>query len=253
MKPKSQKNKSPYSYQKREYRTVQQSGLVSSYVRMVETDLHILAPLNVEDEALLLVSKARRQLEGYIRFNPSFVNSLKPLPFDDSAPLIVKEMLTAGLQSGVGPMAAVAGAIAEAVGNGLRNSGLDDLIVENGGDIFISRKKGCTVAVYSGTSPLSNKIGIRLSPESMPCGICCSSATIGHSLSFGHADAVVVTAPSTTLADAMATRIGNEVQRGPGSIDKALQIVKKMKGISGTLIVQDRQFGLWGEIEIVPL
>jgi ApbE superfamily uncharacterized protein (UPF0280 family) len=220
---------------------------------MVETDLHILAPVNVEDKALGLVSKFRRQIEAYIAGNPLFGNSLSPLPMDDKAAPIVKEMLLAGIETGVGPMAAVAGAIAENVGRGLHKSGVDELIVENGGDIFLLRDKQCTVAVFAGESPLSNRIGIRVEKEQMPCGVCCSSGAIGHSLSFGQADAVVVVAPSASLADAAATSLGNAVKTGKGSIEKALKTARAIDGITGVLIVQGEKLGAWGKIELERL
>lgn len=253
MKRKSQKNKSPLSYQERIYRDFEQSGLVSSYVRMVETDLHILAPTGVEDAALCFVSEVRQHIEGYIRKVPFFADSLKPLPLDTTAPVIIQEMLAAGRISNVGPMAAVAGAIAESVGRDLHNLGIEDLIVENGGDIFIHRNRECTVAVFAGTSPLSNKIGIRIEAAKMPCGVCCSSGSIGHSLSLGRADAVVVVASSTVLADAVATRLGNEVKGRTAGIQKALNVAQDIPGISGALIIQDEQLGAWGEIEIEQL
>lgn len=253
MKGRTAGKKSPESYRDRTYRTLEHSGLVSSFVRMVETDLHILAPVDVEDQALRLVAEVRRQIEGHIRRNASFVDSLKPLPMDDSAPEAVREMLRAGLAANVGPMAAVAGTIAEFVGLGLQQSGVEDLIVENGGDIYIARKQECTIAVFAADSPLSNRIGIRLAPAAMPCGVCCSSGTVGHSTSFGCADAVVVIAPSTPLADAAATRIGNEVGCAPAGLDQALQAAAVIAGLSGVLIIRGDQFGARGEVELVGL
>lgn len=247
------KKKNPDSYRDRTYRTLEQSGLVSTFVRMVETDLHILAPIDVEDEALRLVAEGRRQIEGYVRSNPSFVDSLTPLPMDAAAPQPVQEMLEAGMATGVGPMAAVAGTIAEFVGLGLLQSGIEDLIIENGGDIFIARQQECTVSVFAGTSPLSDRVGIRFEQLDMPCGVCCSSGTIGHSMSFGHADAVVVSAPATSLADAAATRIGNEVGRGGGNIDQALQMAGTINGLSGVLIISGDKLGAWGRLKIVRL
>ncbi|MCL7487354.1 MAG: UPF0280 family protein [Desulfobulbaceae bacterium] len=253
MRTKHSREKHPLSYSERTYRQMQQSGLVSSYVRMVETDLHILAPVNVEEEALRLVAGVRRHIETYIRTHARFGDSLVPLPEDASAPTVIREMLAAGQAVGVGPMAAVAGTIAEVVGKGLISSGVEDLIVENGGDIFIVRPQECTVAVFAGSSPLSNRIGIRLTPDKMPAGICCSSGSIGHSLSLGRADAVVVTARSTALADAAATRIGNEADGTPASINEALKVAQGIRGISGAVVVQGKHLGAWGDIELVRL
>ena len=150
-------------------------------------------------------------------------------------------------------MAAVAGAIAEGVGRLLLSGGVDELIVENGGDIFLSRNSCSSVAVFAGESPLSSRIGILVEADRMPCGVCCSSGSVGHSLSFGNADAVVVVASSTALADAAATRIGNEVTDQRGSIDQALRVARNIRGISGVLIVQGERLGAWGAIELERL
>lgn len=232
---------------------MEKSGLVSTYVRVAETDLHILAPVNVEDQALQIVTEARKPLEDYIRTHPRFAGSLTPLPMDESAPPIIREMLAAGIAAGVGPMAAVAGTIAEIVGRELLDSGVEDLIVENGGDIFMARTRESTAAIFAGPSPLSNKIGIRLTPDMMPCGMCCSSGSVGHSLSLGKADAVVITSESTPLADAAATRIGNEMDGAPKGLERALKTAQTINGISGAVVIHGKQLGAWGTIELVRL
>ena len=100
-------HKSPLSYQERTYRHVEQSGLISSIVKMAETDLHILASQAVEDQALQLIARVRGQIEQYIREQPEFIDALVPLPLDSQAPKPVRQMLTAARSAGVGPMAAV--------------------------------------------------------------------------------------------------------------------------------------------------
>ena len=246
------RKKTPFSYQEREYRRVENSGLVSSVVKMAETDLHILTSRPVGDQALKLVSEVRSYIERYIKQHPRFVDTLVPMPMNKQAPEVVRQMLTAGMQAGVGPMAAVAGVVAEWVGRGLLAQGADEVIVENGGDLFVARNQPCTVAVYAGESPLSGKLAIDLQPE-MGCGVCCSSGTIGHSLSLGVADAVVVVAPSTALADAVATRLGNEVGRGKKSINRALELAGEIDGLSGVVIISGDRLGAWGDIELVRL
>jgi ApbE superfamily uncharacterized protein (UPF0280 family) len=245
------KKKSPLSYQERKYRLTENSGLISSTVKMAETDLHILATEPVSDQALSAISEVRTSLEEYIRRHPDFLNSLVPLPMDHQAPKAVREMLAAGLRAGVGPMAAVAGVVAEQVGRALLAQGIDEVIVENGGDLFVARKRKSTVSVYAGESPLSGKLGICLRPEQMPCGVCCSSGTIGHSLSLGHADAVVAVAASTALADAAATRLGNEVGRNKKSINQALRLAGEIDGLAGVLIILGEHLGARGAVELV--
>ena len=96
-------------------------------------------------------------------------------------------------------MAAVAGGIAECVGQGLLDAGHKEIIVENGGDLFLSRSVALTVSIFAGQSPLSNRLGLNIVPEQMPLGICTSSGTVGHSLSFGLADSVTVVADSDVV------------------------------------------------------
>jgi ApbE superfamily uncharacterized protein (UPF0280 family) len=245
--------KEPLSYDERHYRRVEQSGLVSSIVKMAETDLHILAPAPVEDLALPLLSKSRKKIEDYIAGHPVFATSLVPFAADTCAPAIVQQMLYASREVGVGPMAAVAGVIAEAVGQGLQALGISELIVENGGDLYVARQQECTVAIFAGESPLSGKLGIGLLPAQMPCGVCCSSATIGHSLSLGKADAVVVVASSTALADAAATRLANEVRQDAQSVNRALESAVSIEGLQGVVVISGEQLGAWGQIELVRL
>lgn len=247
------RKKTPLSYQKREYRRVENSGLVSSVAKMAETDLHILAPYPVADQVLPLISELRGYIERYIEQRPQFLATLFPIAMDNQAPEVVRQMLAAGMQAGVGPMAAVAGVVAESVGRALLAQGAREVIVENGGDLFVARSQACTVAVYAGESPLSGKLAIGLQPDRMPCGVCCSSGTIGHSLSLGVADAVVVIASSTALADAAATRLANEVGGEKQSINRALKLAGEIDGLSGVVIISGDQLGAWGDIELVPL
>jgi uncharacterized protein len=246
--------KDPRSYARRDYRLLAADGLISSFVKIKDTDLHILADREVTDPAFTLTLQYRLQIETYIRRYPDFLSSLIPLAGDDLAPPIVKEMLAAGSAAGVGPMAAVAGAIAEAVGRGLQREGCREVIVENGGDIYLNRLEDCTVAIFAGASPLSLKVGLRLAAARMPLAVCTSSGTVGHSLSFGEADAVAVVAASTSLADAVATRIANEVKRqadGAESINRALELGRSIDGIYGVVIICGEKIGAVGEIELV--
>jgi ApbE superfamily uncharacterized protein (UPF0280 family) len=246
--------KTPLSYQERTYRSVQHSGLVASVVKMAETDLHILADRPVDDMALLAVAKVRAEIEGYIRQHPLFLTSLTPLPLDNMAPESVRAMLAAGLVAGVGPMAAVAGVIAEAVGRELLRQGLTEVIVENGGDLFLARTQPSVVAIYAGESRLSGKLGISLRPEQMPCGLCCSSGTVGHSLSFGRADAAAVLAPTAALADAAATCVGNEVKsRDSRSVSRAVGLAKQIEGVAGAVVIAGDHLGAWGDVELTQL
>ncbi|MCK5341653.1 MAG: UPF0280 family protein [Desulfobulbaceae bacterium] len=247
------KKKSPASYKHRTYRKwIDADGLISFVVKVRETDLHILATEDMTDEATRLVLQYRAQLEKYIEEHPRFLASLAPLPNDPRAPGIVKKMIDAADAADVGPMAAVAGAVAECVGRDLLSAGAGEIMVENGGDIFLARKKECRIAIFAGASPLSNTIGVRIAKARMPLGVCASSGTVGHSLSLGQADSVTVLAESVCLADALATRLGNEINDHKG-ISRALEIAQTVPGIQGVVIIRDEKIGVWGDIELLPL
>ncbi len=133
-------------------------------------------------------------------------------------------------------------------------NGCEEVVVENGGDIFISRKQDATISIFAGESPLSYKVGVCLSKEQMPLGVCTSSGKIGHSLSFGVADSVTVIAKSTMLADAAATRLGNEVKSGGElDIERTLNISQKIQGICGTIVISGGLMGAIGDIKLVKL
>ena len=252
---KKRKKISPASYGKRTYRrTLIAEDLVSSFVTVKETDLHVLAARNITEEGYHSVHRYRNQLENYITGHPGFLTALVPLEHDPLAPPIVKGMIKAAAAADVGPMAAVAGAIAEYVGRDILAAGLDEVMVENGGDIFIKRSRECVAAIFSGQSPLSRKVGLRIPASLMPVGLCTSSGTIGHSLSLGKADSVTVLAPSALLADAAATRLGNEVSGGNRqNINAALAIARTISGLIGVVIICGKNMGAWGEIDLVEL
>ncbi len=237
------------AYQPRIYRHwIEGKDLVPFTVTVKETDLYIRAATNLQRKAERLVEKYRNQLERYIEKNPDFLTSLKPLAMPSRAPRIVLDMIEAGQKVGVGPMAAVAGAIAEYVGRELLAFS-PEIIVENGGDIFLKIARKRTVGIYAGDSPLTGKIGLEINPQDTPLGVCTSSGTVGHSLSFGQADAAVIIAASATLADAVATAIGNRVSR-PEDVDSAIEYGKNIAGLKGIVIIIGKSVGAWGDIRL---
>lgn len=190
-------------------------------------------------------------LERYVRDDPGFASSLTPYELRPDAPEIAREMAEAARRSGVGPMAAVAGAVAEWVGRALlAESG--QVIVENGGDIFVHTSRPRTAAIYAGSSPLSGRVGLRISLTDRPLGLCTSSGTVGPSLSFGKADAAVVLAESAALADAAASALGNRVQ-GAGDVKSTLEHLQMIAGVLGGAVVIGDHLGAWGEVEVLKL
>jgi ApbE superfamily uncharacterized protein (UPF0280 family) len=239
-------------YEQRTYRhSIQDSDLVSFTVKVKETDLYIRAKKDLSYEALAAIDACRVPLEKYIGGHPVFLHSLEPVSADPGAPEIVKMMVQAGNAANVGPMAAVAGAIAETVGKKLMAYS-SEIIVENGGDIFMKIDKRRSVGIYAGCSNFSGKLALEIIPRQSPIGICTSSGTVGPSLSLGLADAVIVLSPSAALADATATAVGNYVKEKE-DINRALELGQVIDGISGIVIILGDSLGVWGEVKLIPL
>ena len=225
--------------------------LVSFNIVVKETDLYIRARSNLQKKAHRLVVKYRAMLEHYIAHFPLFLTSLVPVEVAAGAPHIVDVMAEAAQKAGVGPMAAVAGAIAEEVGKELLPYS-DELIIENGGDIYINSDRRRLIGIYAGTSPLSGRVALEISSRRTPLGICTSSGTVGHSLSFGRADAAVVLSDSAALADAAATAVGNRVVQ-TSDITAALELAQKIDGVTGAVVIKDDRMGVWGDVTLSPL
>ncbi|MFA6012588.1 MAG: UPF0280 family protein [Desulfobacteraceae bacterium] len=232
-------------------RCVERKGLTSFIVTACQTNLQILANRNLTAQATDSLLMYRGYLETYIQDHPEFATTLSPFPIQGPAPKIIRDMVAATALAGVGPMASVAGAISEYVGHDLSELS-DEVIIENGGDTYIKVKEPLTMAIAAGNSPLSMKVGLFFNRTDQPFSVCTSSGTVGHSLSFGRADAVCIVADSAILADAAATAVGNRVKTGR-DIDRAIRFGKSIEGIQGIVIIAGKEMGLWGDVELVKL
>lgn len=245
------------NYSVRTYREWHRADDLAYFVvRFKETDLHIgvdrkaFTPAMVADVERL-VQRLRGELEAYIALYPVFRTSLEPLELVGRPPSLAVEMAESARLAGVGPMAAVAGAFAERVGKYLEGFA-DNVVVENGGDLYINSKKARLVAVMAGKSPFSNRIAIEIQPEESPLGLCTSSGTVGPSLSFGTADAAVIKATPASLADAVATGAGNLVH-DKENLMPAIEYARSIPGVSGVLVIKDDRMAAWGNIKLVPV
>ncbi len=237
--------------QPRTYRQLCKSDLKAFTVSVRETDLALWAEKDLTMEATDLVLKYRHQIEEYISLDPVFATTLIPHPVSPDAPLIVKSMAESAACVGVGPMAAVAGAIAEFVGKDLLIYS-QEVIIENGGDNFLHSTKLRRVGIYAGNSPFSFRIALEIEPQDMPVGVCTSSGTVGHSLSFGKVDAAVVISPSATFADAAATAIANLIQT-PEDIPRGIEFARHFEQIRGVLLIIGEKMGAWGKLKLISL
>ncbi len=240
------------TYEPRTYRrVVSPEGLARFEVVFKETDLLICADKDMTSMAEDLVVQARWQIESFIEGHPTFAETFAPYDVPETATPLVQKMAHAARLASVGPMAAVAGAIAEYVARGLAEYS-SEVIVENGGDIYLVGKEDRVVALHAGESSLSGKVGMLVKGGVLPMAVCTSSGTVGHSHSFGRADAAVALARDGALADAVATALANRV-REPDDLEAALEAAKRVHGVLGLVVAVGDHLGAWGNVHLMPL
>ncbi|HIP15881.1 MAG TPA: UPF0280 family protein [Methanothermococcus okinawensis] len=195
--------------------------------------------------------RERLLLENYIARHPEFLTSYEPLEVEEGAPRIVKLMARSGKNADVGPMAAVAGSISQIIVEDVSNYGCRNIISNNGGDIALKSTENIVVGLYAGNSPISSEIGFKIDRDRIidGYGVCTSSGTVGHSVSFGNADAVVVFAEESSIADGAATSIGNFAVGSPEeAINRSLERAECIEGIDGVFVVVGEYAGKVGKV-----
>jgi hypothetical protein len=193
------------------------------------------------------ITRQRALLDEYIRSQPEFLTSFEPIAMQPGAPEVAQRMARAAEAVGVGPMAAVAGTMAQFAVEAALRAGADEAIVDNGGDLYLRVTEPITIGLHAGSAPLGDRLGFSLSPKETPIAICSSSGTMGHSTSLGQCDLATVVAPDAALADAAATFAANLV-KSADDVDAALERVGSIAGIQGVLIVKNDRVGLTGHL-----
>ena len=189
----------------------------------------------------------RRILDDYIDCHPAFRDSFEPVELLSGAPEVAHRMARAARLVGVGPMAAVAGAMAQCAAEAGLKAGAGEVIVENGGDIYLKAAEPVIIALNAGTAKLSNRLGFSLQPDDTPISICSSSGQMGHSTSLGTCDLATVVAKDAALADAAATQAANLVN-SEEDVNSALECIAAIEGIDGVVIVKAERVGLAGNL-----
>jgi len=223
--------------------------MITEKISIEETNITLKTDLQKHNLNAYIL-KERSELKDYILRHEDFLISLEPLLVED-APLIVKMMARAGRKAEVGPMAAVAGTIAQLSMGYLLSEGAKIAIVDNGGDVAINTNKDIIMGLYAGDSSLSGQIGFKLKHGKTPMGVCTSSGTVGHSISFGRADSVTVFAKEASVADALATSIANEV-KGKADNDAVSNGLARADDLrdhmQGVLVIVGESAGMVGKI-----
>jgi uncharacterized protein len=242
----------PVLYEPRTYRRFDDRDRFKTFRVLVETsDLYVKALSDLRKETEELTLLCRSQIQEAIKRRVEFLRSLVPVPEDPADAPVVLQMIRAGTRAGTGPMASVAGAVAEFVGKGLLRFS-PEVIVENGGDIFLKIAEPLAVGIFAGGSPFSNRLGILLEPTPVALGICTSSATVGPSLSLGKADAATIISRDAAFADAMASALGNRIQHAR-DLKKAVEWAMTVPGVDAALAVAGDKIAALGDLELVPI
>ena len=223
--------------------------MLKEKISIQETQINLVTDIT-NHQLSKFILKLRMEIINFTRRNPEFLTSLEPLKINEG-PLVVKLMARAGRKAEVGPMAAVAGAISQLSLSFLLEKGSNYSIIDNGGDIALKTNKNINTGLYAGTSSLSGNIGFKIKANETPMGICTSSGTVGHSISFGRSDSVTVFANESSIADALATSIANAAQgvenhdAVQNSLDRADDFKEYFKGV---MVVVGENAGTIGKI-----
>ena len=227
-------------------------GETAFQVVVAQSDLFIVAERPLAREIGDFLSALRRELTNHILLFPEFRASLVPVATGEDAPAIARDMAEAAARFGVGPMAAVAGAFSQAVADRFAASS-PNLLVENGGDIYLRSTVERTVALLA--RPVEGaRLALRFAPGALPAAVCASSATVGHSLSLGQADMVTVVADRGAVADAAATALGNML-RSSADLDAVLAAAEglKRRGVRGAFVQLGELVGVVGDVELTAI
>jgi uncharacterized protein len=218
-------------------------------LRYKYTDIFITSDRDILKELEEPVTSFYSGIEGIISHDRTFMKSLEPVKEKQYYPGYIKKMCQASYRFGVGPMAAVAGAVCDRIAEKISGK-CGFLMIENGGDVFIKSKKPVRIGLFSYNSFFSDRLNIVIGAKQTPCGICSSSGTMGHSLNLGKSDLVTVMAESATMADAAATAVANSVLEN-ADIGRSVRLYKKYKEVKGIIIIKDDRIGIWGNLQLV--
>ena len=220
-------------------------------VKFLESDLWIGVDngsysASMEADTYAMLVELRRSMDAYLLMDPAYKAALTPYDAGLEAPEILKEMSGVSHRTGIGPMSAVAGAVAKHVADFM---GTKEVIVENGGDIYAKAASDMDISVFAGQSPLSEKVGLHIPAADFPLGICTSSGTVGPSLSLGRADAVMIVCKDVLLADSYATAMANRI-KSVNDLQPVIDRIQNIPDILGAIVVKDDRLAVCGHYEL---
>ena len=224
-------------------------------VKFLESDLWIGVDngsysQSMESDTYAMLVELRRTMDAYLLMAPGYKAALVPYEAGLEAPTILKDMSRVSHRTGIGPMSAVAGAVALRVADFIKSKfNVKEVIVENGGDIYADANSDMDISVFAGQSPLSERVGLHIPAAAFPCGICTSSGTVGPSLSLGRADAVMIVCRDVLLADSYATAMANRI-RTVNDLQPVIDRITDIPDILGAIAVKDDRMAICGQFEL---
>jgi len=222
------------------------SELVLAKVEIEETAATIAAERGFLESAVEAIRSTRLQIERHIRQDRFFLTTLEPYDPEPSSTKVIRRMCAASSAAGVGPMATVAGVIAQEALEAMVSKGCRHGWVDNGGDIALILEEPATLEVFSDPES-KNACALELEPTDEIFGVCTSSGTLGHSVSFGNADVALAIADDAVLADALATAIGNAV-KDKESLDTCFDMFKNVDGFRAGLAMIEGSVSVHGKV-----
>ena len=246
-------------YEPRLYRNEMGKERFSTFtIKYLETDIWVAVDKDsyshlMPEFVAKKIVELRKDLDNFIKECSIFKSSLRPidLPKDIYIPEVVSEMIKASSKAGIGPMSAVAGAFSFFVGQAIEdNFNIKELIIENGGDLYMNIIEDTVIKIYAGNSIFSDRVGLKIRSSHSTLGVCTSAGTVGHSLNFGRSDAVMIACKNPLLADSYATAISNEI-KNTCDMDKILKQIKLKEEIISSLIIIDDKLGIAGDFELM--
>jgi ApbE superfamily uncharacterized protein (UPF0280 family) len=224
--------------------------MLAKKYQIKETIVTVTADERYHSICLGSIRRSRADLERHILEDPFFRVTFEPYECASDAPEVVRRMVKASTEAGVGPMAAVAGTIAWLALEDMAGAGCTYGIIDNGGDIALINDRPVVVGIYAGESPIKG-LGLEIGPRDRILGVCTSSGTVGPSISLGNADAALIISEDVSLADAAATALGNRII-DKGSLADAFDFLKGIPGVAGAIGIIGDRMAMYGELpEIV--
>lgn len=222
------------------------SEFVLAKVEIEETAATIAADRDYIEPAVTAIKSARAEIERKIRRDDFFLTTLEPYVPNDDDGRVIRRMCEASSIAGVGPMATVAGTIAQEAMEAMISEGCAHGWVDNGGDIALLLESAGTVEIFSNPDSRS-AYALEIEPTDTVIGICTSSGRLGHSISFGNSDAALAIADDAVLADALATAIGNRVAE-VDSLKTCFDPFNRVEGFIAGLAMIDGSVSIHGRL-----